>query len=159
MSEVSSTSVLLSVNNQENQLDNTDNDKKKARSALERNSIVPINRQIDNLNQHQVPQEVAIWYCEFQVQNEQKILHFMVKRCNREEFLFILYLNLTIPLIKFVFLVIDTRKGRVEERNSRGKEKLRKGKERVEEDSRNKMLTMVIRYMDFTKFYLFYDMD
>ncbi|RNA24691.1 hypothetical protein BpHYR1_049023 [Brachionus plicatilis] len=43
MSEDSSTSVLLS-----------------ARTALERNSIILINRQIDNLNQHEVLQEVAI---------------------------------------------------------------------------------------------------
>ncbi|RNA14684.1 hypothetical protein BpHYR1_040201, partial [Brachionus plicatilis] len=33
--------------------------KKKARSALERNSIAPINRQLDNLNQHEVQQEVS----------------------------------------------------------------------------------------------------
>ncbi|RNA02286.1 hypothetical protein BpHYR1_053843 [Brachionus plicatilis] len=57
--KTSSVSVLLSANNQKNQLDNTDNDKKKARSALVRNSIVPTNRQIDNLNQHEVLQKVA----------------------------------------------------------------------------------------------------
>ncbi|RNA04895.1 hypothetical protein BpHYR1_014094 [Brachionus plicatilis] len=33
--------------------------KKKARSALERNSIAPINRKLDNLNQHEVQQEVS----------------------------------------------------------------------------------------------------
>ncbi|RNA29915.1 hypothetical protein BpHYR1_025309 [Brachionus plicatilis] len=33
--------------------------KKKAKSALERNSIAQINRQLDNLNQHEVEQEVS----------------------------------------------------------------------------------------------------
>ncbi|RNA41708.1 hypothetical protein BpHYR1_010986 [Brachionus plicatilis] len=34
-------------------------EKKKARSALERNSIAPINRELGNLNQHEVQQEVS----------------------------------------------------------------------------------------------------